>query len=360
MKSPEEIKANCHQFIHGHYPVKPHNFLKKLGQRVDPEVESDFYGVGERLQSFESEIAELFGKEAAVFMISGTMAQPIALRIWSDRAKNNKVAFHPKCHLEIHEHKAYRHLHRLEAELIGEKDNLITLEDLVGMEEVPSSVLIELPQREIGGQLPSWKELEQQVSYLKSLDIKVHLDGARIWECQSFFQKSYKEIGELFDSIYISFYKGIGAVAGAMLLGNKDFVEESRIWMRRQGGNLIALYPYYLSAQYSFNLRINRFEEYFLKTLEMTEELKKYDIVKINPISPKVNMFHLYIKGNEKEIVRSVLAASAETGIWFFDKLQRTKKESFHHKEIYAGDAVLDIKKSDLKVYFKKVFEKLC
>ncbi len=55
----------------------------------------------------------MLGKEAAVFMPSGTMAQQIALRIWSERRGSRTVAFHPTCHLEIHEQKGYQRPARL-------------------------------------------------------------------------------------------------------------------------------------------------------------------------------------------------------------------------------------------------------
>ena len=65
-------------------------------------------------------------------MPSGTMAQPIALRIWSDRRGIRTVAFHPTCHLEIHEEKGYERLHGLHGKLVGDPNRLITLDDLEG------------------------------------------------------------------------------------------------------------------------------------------------------------------------------------------------------------------------------------
>ena len=61
----------------------------------------------------EAEVRDLLGKPAAAFMPSGTMAQQIALRIHADRRGRRVVAFHPTCHLELHEDKAYQRLHGL-------------------------------------------------------------------------------------------------------------------------------------------------------------------------------------------------------------------------------------------------------
>ena len=148
------------------------------------------------------------------------MAQQIALRIWADRAGNKTVAFHPECHLEKYEHMAYRELHGLEAVLLGEPDRLFTLDELLAVDRPISSLLIELPQREIGGQLPTWEELEAITSYAHAKGMKLHLDGARLWECQPYFQKTYKEIVADFDSVYVSFYKILFGLAGGGTRGS--------------------------------------------------------------------------------------------------------------------------------------------
>ena len=82
------------------------------------------------------------------------MAQQIALRIWSDRRGCPNGAFHPTCHLEIHEQKGYQLLHGLHGVLVGQAMRIITLADLEKVSEPLAVLLLELPQREIGGWLP--------------------------------------------------------------------------------------------------------------------------------------------------------------------------------------------------------------
>jgi threonine aldolase len=71
------------------------------------------------VEGFERRIAELLGKPAAAVLPSGTMAQQIALRIHCDQRGLSTVAFHPTCHLELHERAGYAHLHGLTAEKVG-------------------------------------------------------------------------------------------------------------------------------------------------------------------------------------------------------------------------------------------------
>src|SRR5712692_7022265 len=149
------IYRTCTRFLIGHYPQNPHLVLSELAAMTHPEIQADRYGEGDLITHFEADVAALLGKEAAVFMPSGTMCQQIALRIWSDRRKIPQIAFHSTCHLEIHEQHGYQRLHSLHGVLLGSPHRLFTLDDLKAIKEPLGALLIELPQREIGGQLPS-------------------------------------------------------------------------------------------------------------------------------------------------------------------------------------------------------------
>ncbi len=126
---------------------------------MDPSMDADTYGTGGIINDFENEVAQLLGKEASAFFPSGTMAQQIALRIWSDMKEVKEVAYHPLCHLEIHEEDGLKVLHHLNPILLGTANRLFNIEDLESVSVPLACLLMELPQREIGGQLPDWDEL---------------------------------------------------------------------------------------------------------------------------------------------------------------------------------------------------------
>ncbi|HWD45106.1 MAG TPA: beta-eliminating lyase-related protein, partial [Actinomycetota bacterium] len=77
--------------------------MRALAERAPPNDEVDLYGERALAERLEARVAELLGKEAAVWMPSGTMAQQIALRIHCERRGNRRIAFHPQCHLDVHE-----------------------------------------------------------------------------------------------------------------------------------------------------------------------------------------------------------------------------------------------------------------
>ncbi|MGH2502908.1 MAG: beta-eliminating lyase-related protein, partial [Ktedonobacterales bacterium] len=133
----------CERTLNGHPPQSMRAELLALAESVGPDEQPDRYGGGALIEAFEREIAELLGKEAAVFMPSGTMAQQIALRTWSARSGRTTVAFHPTCHLEIHENKGYERLHGLHATLVGDAERVITLDDLRATPEPLAALLLE-------------------------------------------------------------------------------------------------------------------------------------------------------------------------------------------------------------------------
>ncbi|HLJ79927.1 MAG TPA: beta-eliminating lyase-related protein, partial [Ktedonobacterales bacterium] len=131
----------CERMLGGHGRVSPREALQALAEEAAPDEEADMYGDGELIERFEHEVAGLLGKAAAVFMPSGTMVQQIALRIWSERKSCPNVAFHPTCHLELHEQKGYERLHGLRGVLVGERQRLITLDDLRKVREPLAALL---------------------------------------------------------------------------------------------------------------------------------------------------------------------------------------------------------------------------
>jgi threonine aldolase len=333
------------------------NILKKALEEVDGEMESDIYGKGMVIENFEKKMAQYLGKESAVFFPSGTMAQQIALRIWCDRKGIKRVAYHPLCHLEIHEEDGLKELHHIETILLADKDKVIQLDDVVHLEEEVSCLLLELPQREIGGQLPEYKTLEDISTYCRKSGIKLHLDGARLYEILPYYQKTAAEICELFDSVYISFYKGIGGVAGAILAGENIFTEESKVWKRRHGGDLISLYPYILSAEYFFNLRIAKMEQYFNEARELAELFNQCYAISTTPKQPVSNMFHVHFELQREKLEPILAEIYVATGIGITSNLKETSMDTCSF-ELSIGDRYEKIPKENLRQLFQLLDEK--
>lgn len=304
------------------------------------DLAKDHYGTGQVLEAFEAEVAELLGMEAAGYMPSGCMAQPIALRIWAERAENFNTAFHATSHLELHEEHGYRELHGLRSHLLGDPERPTLAADLEGLPTL-SSLLVELPAREIGGQLPTWDQLLALVGAARERGTRVHLDGARLWEAQVAYGRPFPELCALFDSVYVSFYKGIGALPGAMLLGPADFIQEANCWRRRQGGTLYTVLPNLVSAKMRLATQLERMPRFRERALEAAALWSELPSVAVLPDPPQVNMFHLLFEGDPETIELARDTVAEEEGVWLFGGLRATEEGA--RTEIGIGNAALEI-----------------
>jgi threonine aldolase len=353
------IYKACHHFLTHDYPKTPRQVLSELAEMTDPELEADRYGQGDHIAGFESEVAALLGKEAAVFMPSGTMCQQIALRIWAEHRGTCNVAFHPKSHLETHEEKAYQRLHGLYGILVGSAERLLTLEDLKAISEPVGALLLELPQRDLGGQLPDWVALNEIMAWAREHRIPTHLDGARLWECRPFYGREYTEIAGIFDSVYVSFYKILGGIAGSVLAGPADVIAEARTWQRRHGGNLVHLYPLVLSAQKGLRERLGRMEAYHAKAKEIATLLAPFAEIEIVPDPPHTNMMHLFMRGERDKLEAAALDVAKETGIWLFYRLAPTLLPGLTLFELTVGEATLDLSGQEIVDVFRMVLARV-
>jgi threonine aldolase len=234
----------------GHRPRPPADVFRALADACDElGIDRwDQYGEHGPVEQVEAETAALLGAEAAAYFPSGVMAQQSALRVWCDRAGSRRIALPDVSHLLLHELDGPRLLHGFEVDLLTTGPVVATAEHLASLPGRLAAVLVELPLREPGCLLPAWDELAALSVACRQRGVALHLDGARIWEAAASFERPVAEVVALADSVYVSFYKGLGGLAGCALAGPADFVDEARRWRRRLGGTLYRMTPETVAA----------------------------------------------------------------------------------------------------------------
>jgi threonine aldolase len=335
------LQHGCDRSLRGHGLRSAADVLAELGTVSAEELVADEYGSGGVVTALETEVRELLGRPAAVFMPSGTMAQQIALRIHADRRSRQVVAFHPTCHLELHEDKAYQRLHGLIGRPLGDGRELMSLADLEAVREPLAALLVELPQREIGGRLPAWDDLVALVGSARERGAAVHLDGARLWESGPFYARPLSDIAGLFDSVYVSFYKGLGGLSGSMLLGEVDVVAEAREWRRRHGGTLYQLWPYAAAGLAGMRLRLPRMAAYVEHAQAIAPVLAGIEGVRVVPDPPQTPMMHLHLDTTAAQVTAGIRRMATEHRLWTWGGSSPTDTPGVRRVELTVGDATL-------------------
>lgn len=188
------------------------------------------------------------------------------MKVYCERAGRNIVAWHSTAHPEIAEESSWRYLYGFERILLGSrqdhKDRLPTLEEIqsvlnLPLPKRPAVILLEIPCRPLGCQTYTFSQLKEISDACKKAGVALHCDGARIWETESFYTSTtspspsssssssssiFQSLGPLFTSLYLSFYKALQSITGAILLHNDPtFILQLSVWQRRAGGNAYTL-----------------------------------------------------------------------------------------------------------------------
>jgi len=342
------LRDQCTVFLAGHGPVTAAALLSSIPADTVP----DRYGEGGAVAELEEEIAGLLGKPAAAFVPSGTMAQQSVLRVHADRRQRRTVIFHPMCHLDRHEGQAYQRLHDLTGRPAGDPDRLLTIDDLSAISEPPAALLIELPQRDLGGQQPELADLRAQVGWARGRGAAVHLDGARLWESAAGYGTPMAEIATLFDTVYVSFYKGIGALPGCCVAGPADVIAELREWRHRMGGTLYGLWPNAASALTCLRRRLPLMPEYLSHARAIAAELADLPGVRVMPDPPQVPMMHLLLTTTQEGFTAAARKLAIEQRIWVRPKADTTADPSVQRVELSVGDATCALRPPQVRDIF--------
>lgn len=302
--------------------------------------EWDFYAEGGAVERLEGELEGLFGRPAAYFP-SGTMAQQVALRVHAERAGTRRVAMPDLSHLLRHEEDGPRVLQGLQIEHLTQGRTTPTKEHLEAIHGPLAAVLVELPLRDAGCLLPPFEELEELAGAVRDRGAAFHVDGARIWESQPWLGRPLPEIAALTDSLYVSFYKGLGGLSGAALLGEHELLAEARQWRRRMGGTIYRTTPEAVAALVGLRDRLPLMPNLVAWGRELAAALPTH--ITVQPTVPHINTFHLYAAGHPDRVNARLLAMLEEHGVAFSRSWHAADEPGRIWTEVTVGDGALEL-----------------
>jgi threonine aldolase len=318
--------------------------------------DADHYGDGV-VRELELRVADLLGMPDAAFFPTGTMAQQVALRCWAGRTGNPVVALHPLAHPEVHERHALQTLTGLRTVHPTTRPRTPTAEEVRDFEEPFGTLMLELPLRDAGFVLPTWEELTEVVAAARERDAVVHVDGARLWECAPHFGRSLPEIAGLADSVYVSFYKSLEGLSGAVLASSADLVGEAKAWRHRYGGMLFEQFPAVLAAQAGLDTELPRLPSYVAHAKPVARALRDglaaagLAGVRIHPEEPHTHQFQLWLPYPAKALDEASVRQAEQTGTSLFGRgrFQEPGLPGLSMTEVTVGASALEWTGDDVR-----------
>jgi threonine aldolase len=210
---------------------------------AEAEVGDDVFGDDPTIMKLEARVSALLGKEAALFVPSGTMGNFLGLAATADRG--DEVILERQCHVMNYEVSSVAALHGLQLNALDGDRGVMTsaqIEPYIKSESLHTPgtrvIAMENTHNRAGGRVYPFEEMKRVRELATRLGISVHLDGARLCNAHVVTGVSLAEYGSCADTVSMCFSKGLGAPVGSALASRKDVIERARRLRKRLGGGM--------------------------------------------------------------------------------------------------------------------------
>lgn len=237
-----------------------------LEAMMHAEVGDDVFGEDPTVNALQNKMAEMFGKEAALFVPSGCMGNEICVKVHTE--PGDEIILEQEAHIVIYETAAPAFLSGVQMRTIpGNKGN-ITVEQIKkamrpNVYYLPKTSLIclENTHGRSAGSILDFEEMKRIKQFAAERKLKVHLDGARLWNASVASGIGVRDYAACADSVSVCFSKGLGAPVGSMILGNAQFIEKAFRYRKMWGGGMRQVGFLAAAALYALDNNIMRLKE---------------------------------------------------------------------------------------------------
>jgi threonine aldolase len=214
---------------------------------AEAEVGDDVYGEDPTVNLLQERAAEIFGKEAALFLPTGSMGNQIAVKLHTKPGQ--EVVIEERGHIYNYEMAAMAAISGTLARPVKSSDGsgILNWDDIsaaIRANDAPYYVArtgllaLENSHNLAGGTVMSAERTGEICEKAREINLPVHLDGARIFNAAVAENVSVADLSKPVDSVQFCLSKGLGAPVGSMLVGSRDFIDEARAWRKLLGGGM--------------------------------------------------------------------------------------------------------------------------
>jgi threonine aldolase len=297
-------------------PLTPAQYARLLTKIADERgVSPDSYSIGGVVEELEREFARLLGKERAVFMPTGTLANHMAVRALANGP--SRVIVQEDSHFYQDEGDCAQTLSNLTLMPLAAGRASFTAAEVQNVLDHSaggrvlarvSVISIETPVRRKQGERFDAAELARIIAIARREGLRLHLDGARLFLQAAYTGEAVAETAKPFDTVYVSLYKYFNAASGAILAGPRDLLDPMFHGRRMFGGGLPNVWPFAAVALHYVSGFGDRFAQAVKTSEEVIRSLERHDAFAVSRIPSGTNLFRLRVTGDIGKI-RTRLAA---------------------------------------------------
>lgn len=292
--------------------LTPHECTQLWSRLIEENgIASDSYSNDGVVAELEAAVAQVLGKERAVFMPTGTLANHLAVRALAGGP--GRAIVQAESHVYNDTGDCVQTLSGIHLVPLGHGRASFTLEEVQellkrtagGRVEAPVSVIaIESPVRRKTGEVFDEVEMERITTFARQEGIRTHLDGARIFLQAGFTGRDVAAYARPFDTVYVSLYKYFNAPSGAILAGPRALLDDMYHLRRMFGGGLAKVWPYASIALHYFTGFPERFRKAVAVSEEWMELIARHEAFAIERIPSGTNLFRLSVSHPDLDAFR--------------------------------------------------------
>ncbi|TQL37750.1 L-threonine aldolase [Salinispora arenicola] len=248
------------------------------------EVGDDVYGEDPTVNALETEVAALFGHEAALFCPTGSMANQIALQLLV--SPGNEVLCDADAHVvtyEIGAAAAYGGISSRTWPAVGADVDPGVVAGMIrpdGYWAVPTrAIAVEQTHNRGGGGVIPLDTLREVCRVADDAQVAVHCDGARIWHAHVADGVALATYGELFDTLSVCLSKGLGAPVGSLVVGSTDKIERARFIRKRMGGGMRQAGILAAAGRYALAHQVQRLADDHVRAARLAEAVAPFGVL---------------------------------------------------------------------------------
>lgn len=295
--------------------LSPPEYARLLVTLSTENGQRDNYMSGGTVERLEQRFAQVLGKERAVFVPTGTLANHLAIRHLAQN--RTRVLVQAESHIYSDSLDSVQTLSHLNLVPLGAGHATITLGQVEeackrAIERpypVPVGAMsIECPVRRMDGEVFDYEEMKRIERFARQNDIRLHLDGARLFVASAYTGVTPSEYAALFDTAYVSLYKYFNAAAGAVLAGPAELIERIAGDRKVFGSGLFQAWPYALVALHYLDGFPERFHKAIQVSRGLFKLLEEHPKLRVEPVAQGTNVYKLHVKDADLEKFRTALA----------------------------------------------------